>query len=107
MLDAGVEYLVAQKRCDAVIASNTFGEPGLSNVSGKRTRASLRTSLWSGTITWRYPGDLTAAYDHRSGHESYAKAAVDLLIAVASGQRIRSTARVVSITPNLVVRASS
>jgi len=108
LLDAGIEYLVDRRRCDAVLASN--------DVWGTRFVQRLREN------NARIPEDVAVVgYDNLEisrvispplttvdqSHETYARAAVDMLIAVAGGQRISSSARIVSVIPGLVVRGSS
>jgi len=108
LLDLGIEYLVAQKRCDAVLASNdVWGTRFIQRLRerGARVPEDVAVVGYDNLEISRVISPPLTTVDQ--SHDSYAKAAVDMLIAVAGGQRISVAARVVSIAPELVLRASS
>lgn len=108
VLDRGIAYMVDQCRADAILASNDIWATRMilqMQKNGLRVPEDVAVIGYDNLDIASVISPTLTTVDQC--HEDYAVAALELLLAVAAGNRIPADRRVRTITPRLIVREST
>ncbi len=108
VLDRGIDFMVHRRRADAIIATNDVWAAQFIlrlQQTGRRIPEDVAVIGYDNLDIAQVVSPALTTIDQC--HEDYARNALELVLALASGRKIPAAGRLRTITPRLIIRASA